>query len=244
MLDTGLAADCTDLVVGSWERRRAHFNALLHQIRPAMAGRARHLCVPGGSPADGDGTSGRFRAARRAAACSYRARAGGVGAHRPPVEVIDRETSTADVGLGYADVIIAGGAGCDASSWHLVEELAETFGGRVAASRRGRSGPCATGTAGRPDRHDCTSSCTSPAVSPERSSMPWACAPPTVLASTGSHAFHLPPGPLRDRRRRARRVAATDRGIAPLASWSSSLAFEPTEHSQGGATEFEAGPRR
>ena len=51
------------------------------------------------------------------------------------VEVIDRETSTADVGLGYADVIIAGGAGCDAPSWHLVEELAETFGGRVAASR-------------------------------------------------------------------------------------------------------------
>jgi len=51
------------------------------------------------------------------------------------VEVIGRETSTADVGLGDADVIIAGGAGCDRSSWHLVEELAETFGGRVAASR-------------------------------------------------------------------------------------------------------------
>jgi electron transfer flavoprotein alpha subunit len=51
------------------------------------------------------------------------------------VEVIDRETSAADVGLGDADVIIAGGAGCDASSWHLVEELATAFGGRVAASR-------------------------------------------------------------------------------------------------------------
>jgi electron transfer flavoprotein alpha/beta subunit len=51
------------------------------------------------------------------------------------VEVIDRETSAADVGLGDADVIIAGGAGCDASSWHLVEELATAFGGGVAASR-------------------------------------------------------------------------------------------------------------
>jgi electron transfer flavoprotein alpha subunit len=51
------------------------------------------------------------------------------------VEVIDRDTSTADVGLGDADVIIADGAGCDASSWHLVEELAATIGGRVAASR-------------------------------------------------------------------------------------------------------------
>jgi electron transfer flavoprotein alpha subunit len=51
------------------------------------------------------------------------------------VEVIDRETSTADVGLTDADVIIAGGAGCDASSWPLVEELAASIGGRVAASR-------------------------------------------------------------------------------------------------------------
>jgi electron transfer flavoprotein alpha subunit len=51
------------------------------------------------------------------------------------VEVIGRETSAADVGLADADVIIAGGAGCDRASWHLVEELAETFGGRVAASR-------------------------------------------------------------------------------------------------------------
>jgi electron transfer flavoprotein alpha subunit len=32
-------------------------------------------------------------------------------------------------------VIITGGAGCDASSWHLVEQLADTIGGRVAASR-------------------------------------------------------------------------------------------------------------
>jgi electron transfer flavoprotein alpha subunit len=51
------------------------------------------------------------------------------------VEVLDRETTTTDVGLGGADVVIAGGAGCDASSWHLVEELAEALGGRVAASR-------------------------------------------------------------------------------------------------------------
>jgi electron transfer flavoprotein alpha subunit len=51
------------------------------------------------------------------------------------VEVVDRETSTADVGLAAADVIIAGGAGCDASSWHLVEQLAGAIGGQVAASR-------------------------------------------------------------------------------------------------------------
>jgi electron transfer flavoprotein alpha subunit len=51
------------------------------------------------------------------------------------VEIVDRETSTAEVGLADADVIIAGGAGCDAANWHLVEELASAIGGRVAASR-------------------------------------------------------------------------------------------------------------
>lgn len=51
------------------------------------------------------------------------------------VEVVERHTSPADVDLRDADVVIAGGAGCDASSWHLVEQLAEAIGGRVAASR-------------------------------------------------------------------------------------------------------------
>ena len=68
------------------------------------------------------------------------------------VEVVDRETSTADVGLAAADVIIAGGAGCDASSWHLIEELAGAIGGQVAASRSRRSART-TGPSGRPDRY-------------------------------------------------------------------------------------------
>ena len=45
MLDTGLAADCTDLTVAPWERRGARFDALLHQIRPAMAGGVLATCV-------------------------------------------------------------------------------------------------------------------------------------------------------------------------------------------------------
>jgi electron transfer flavoprotein alpha subunit len=39
------------------------------------------------------------------------------------------------VGLADANVIIAGGAGCNASNWHLIEELAEKMSGKVAASR-------------------------------------------------------------------------------------------------------------
>lgn len=41
----------------------------------------------------------------------------------------------AEVALSDADVIVAGGAGCDADSWQLVEDLAEQIGGKVAASR-------------------------------------------------------------------------------------------------------------
>jgi electron transfer flavoprotein alpha subunit len=136
MLDTGLAADCTDLVVGSWERRGVHFDALLHQIRPAMAGGVLATCVcPEARPQMATVRPGVFELRP----ASRPARIEEVPVVLEPsdlrVTVIDRETSTADVGLGNADVIIAGGAGCDASSWHLVEELAETFGGRVAASR-------------------------------------------------------------------------------------------------------------
>ena len=85
MLDTGLAADCTDLVVGAVGAAR---RSLRRPSAPDSPGdgrrRARHVRVPRSSPADGDGPSRRVRAACRAAAGSYRSGAGGVGAHRPP----------------------------------------------------------------------------------------------------------------------------------------------------------------
>ena len=118
MLNTGLAADCTDLVVAPWTRRGAHFDALLHQIRPAMAGGVLATCVcPESRPQMATVRPGVFElhpAPRQARIETVQI------ALEPTdlrVEVIDRETSTADVGLTDADVIIAGGAGCDASSW-------------------------------------------------------------------------------------------------------------------------------
>jgi electron transfer flavoprotein alpha subunit len=72
LLDTGLAADCTDLVVGPWERRGTHFDALLHQIRPAMAGGVLATCVcPEARPQMATVRPGRVRATPRAAADSY-----------------------------------------------------------------------------------------------------------------------------------------------------------------------------
>jgi electron transfer flavoprotein alpha subunit len=136
MLDTGLAADCTDLAVAPWERRGVHYDALLHQIRPAMAGGVLATCVcPEMRPQMATVRPGVFelRSAPRAARIESVALALQPSDLR--VEVLDRQVSTADVGLADADVIIAGGAGCDAASWHLVEGLAVAVGGRVAASR-------------------------------------------------------------------------------------------------------------
>jgi electron transfer flavoprotein alpha subunit len=135
-LGTGLAADCTDLAVAPWVRRGVRFDALLHQVRPAMAGGVLATCVcPEARPQMATVRPGVFapHAAPRTA------RIEPVTVTLMPtdlrVEVVDREVSTIEVGLAAADVVIAGGAGCDASSWHLVEQLAEAIGGRVAASR-------------------------------------------------------------------------------------------------------------
>lgn len=136
MLDTGLAADCTDLAVAPWARRGVRFDALLHQIRPAMAGGVLATCVcPEARPQMATVRPGVFdlRAAPRDARIEDVTVALAPSDGR--VEVVDRQTSSADVGLADADVVIAGGAGCDAAAWHLVEELAEAVGGRVAASR-------------------------------------------------------------------------------------------------------------
>lgn len=135
-LDTGLAADCTDLAVAPWDRHGVRYDALLHQIRPAMAGGVLATCVtPEARPQMATvrpgvfGVVGRPREARRVdvpVAFSDTDLA---------VTVLEREVRPAAVGLADADVIVAGGAGCDASTWPLVEELAGAIGGRVAASR-------------------------------------------------------------------------------------------------------------
>jgi electron transfer flavoprotein alpha subunit len=51
------------------------------------------------------------------------------------VQIMERRLQTAEVGLSDADVVVAGGSGCSAANWHLVEQLAAQIGGRVGASR-------------------------------------------------------------------------------------------------------------
>jgi electron transfer flavoprotein alpha subunit len=136
ILHTGLAADCTDLVVGPWERRGTHFDALVHQIRPAMTGGVLATCVcPEARPQMATVRPGVFelRPAPRQARIEavpvvpepndLRSRG-----HRPGNERRRRRT------FGRRRDH-RGRAGCDASSWHLVATPTDTFGERVAASR-------------------------------------------------------------------------------------------------------------
>lgn len=136
LLDTGLAADCTDLSVGPWTRRHVTYPALLHQIRPAMAGGVLATCVtPVARPQMATVRPGVFAPVprpRRAATVELPV------TFEPgdlDVQVLRREIRHGDVRLADASVVVAGGVGCDADSWHLVEELAEALGGSVAATR-------------------------------------------------------------------------------------------------------------
>lgn len=136
LLGTGLAADCTDLYVDSWSRMGVTYEQLLHMVRPAMAGGVLATCLcPRARPQMATVRPGVFelRAAPR------RPRVVPLDVTLSPadlrVEVLERRTSPADVDLRDADVVIAGGAGCDEAGWHLVEALASAIGGRVAASR-------------------------------------------------------------------------------------------------------------
>jgi electron transfer flavoprotein alpha subunit len=135
-LGTGLAADCTNLYVESWTRLGTTFDAILHMVRPAMAGGVLATCLcPEARPQMATVRPGVFephvvprqpRVVRIPVSLSDADRR---------VEVIERRISAADVDLRDADVVIAGGAGCNRASWHLVEDLAQAIGGRVAASR-------------------------------------------------------------------------------------------------------------
>jgi electron transfer flavoprotein alpha subunit len=136
MLDTGLAADCTDLYVDSWTRRGTTFESLVHMVRPAMAGGVLATCLcPEARPQMATVRPGVFaiRTSPRPARVVPLAVALEPADRR--VELLERRISPADVDLRDADVVIAGGAGCDVTSWHLIEELADAIGGRVAASR-------------------------------------------------------------------------------------------------------------
>ncbi len=136
MLHTGLAADCTDLIVGDWTRQGVTHERLLHMVRPAMAGGVLATCLcPTARPQMATVRPGVFPVQPSPRRLRVQELPVELRPEDERVTVVARHTSAADVSLADADVIIAGGAGCSAESWHLVDDLAAAIGGRVAASR-------------------------------------------------------------------------------------------------------------
>jgi electron transfer flavoprotein alpha subunit len=136
MLGTGLAADCTDLYVDDWTRLGVTYQRLLHMVRPAMAGGVLATCLcPQARPQMATVRPGVFELRDVPRRPRVERLAVALTPADQRVEVLERHTSPADVDLRDADVVIAGGAGCDQASWHLVEDLAAAIGGKVAASR-------------------------------------------------------------------------------------------------------------
>ncbi len=136
MLDTGLAADCTDLRIADWTRRRVVYRNLLHQIRPAMGSSVLATCIsPEARPQMATVRPGTFEALERPRRSTVVPVAVELKAEDLCVEVLEHSVEPSDVRLVDADVIVAGGAGCSADNWHLISELASQLDGKVAASR-------------------------------------------------------------------------------------------------------------
>ena len=135
-LDTGLAADCTDLYIADWERRDHRYPDLLHQVRPAMAGGVLATCLcPESRPQMATVRPGVFVAREHPRSLQIEPFSLDLQPEDFDVEVLERTLQRSDVALVDAEVIVAGGAGCDAQNWHLIEALADRLEGRVAASR-------------------------------------------------------------------------------------------------------------
>ena len=154
MLDTGLAADCTDLYVDSWTRLGATYDGLLHMVRPAMAGGVLATCLcPEARPQMATVRPGVFGVSSSPRRPRVEHLDVSLSETDLRVEVLERRISSADVDLRDADVLIAGGAGCGAVGWHHVEDLAQAIGGRIAAlAWRGRGWARRAGAAGGPNR--------------------------------------------------------------------------------------------
>ena len=159
-LDTGLAADCTDLLIADWQRRGHTYDHLLHQVRPAMGSSVLATCVcPETRPQMATVRPGVFSAIAAPRRSDVEPVAVRLDDADSRVRVMERSVRPSDASLTDAAAIVAGGAGCSADSWHLIEELAAALGGRVAASRAAVEAGlapravqvCQTGTTVEPD---------------------------------------------------------------------------------------------
>jgi electron transfer flavoprotein alpha subunit len=135
----GLTADCTDLRIGSFERRGETYEDLLYQIRPAFGGNLIATIVnPEMHPQMATVREGVMKLGKPDSQ-----RQGQVERVEPffngfhsSLEVLKREIRLPTVDLKGASVIVSGGMGVGSrEGFEMIYELARVLGGEVAASR-------------------------------------------------------------------------------------------------------------
>lgn len=142
-LYSGLTADCTSLVIGEHEDKKAgiKYENLLYQIRPAFGGNIIATIInPECRPQMATVREGVMKSEIRSKTYKGKLKkldvASMVSDTDFVIEIIERHIEQKKVNLSAAPVIVAGGYGMGSrENFNILYELAEVLGGEVAASR-------------------------------------------------------------------------------------------------------------
>ncbi|HBO74737.1 MAG TPA: electron transfer flavoprotein subunit alpha, partial [Marinilabiliales bacterium] len=142
-LQSGLTADCTSLVIGDHEDKKAEkvYKNLLYQIRPAFGGNIIATIInPDCRPQMATVREGVMKKAILDPAYKGKVNKLDVSKYTSDndfvVELIERHIEKSKVNIKGAGIIVAGGYGVGSKeNFNLLFELAEVLGGEVGASR-------------------------------------------------------------------------------------------------------------
>ena len=142
-LHSGLTADCTSLVIGDHEDKKAGkvYNNLLYQIRPAFGGNIIATIInPDCRPQMATVREGVMK--KEILDPAYKGKINKLDVSKYTsetdfvVELIERHMEKSKVNIKGAPIIVAGGYGVGSKeNFNLLFELAEVLGGEVGASR-------------------------------------------------------------------------------------------------------------
>ena len=142
-LHSGLTADCTSLEIGDYtdSRENKEFKDLLYQIRPAFGGNIVATIVnPECRPQMATVREGVMKKEVKDSNYTGKVVDLDVNKYTSPedfvVEIIDRQVEKSKVNLKGSPIIVAGGYGVGSKeNFELLEQLADTLGAEVGASR-------------------------------------------------------------------------------------------------------------
>ena len=142
-LHSGLTADCTSLEIGDYTdtRENKEYKNLLYQIRPAFGGNIVATIVnPECRPQMATVREGVMRKETKDSNYTGRVIDLDVNKYTSPedfvVDIIDRQVEKSKVNLKGSPIIVAGGYGVGSKeNFELLEQLADTLGAEVGASR-------------------------------------------------------------------------------------------------------------